>query len=567
MKPSIGLQIVLVGFIAGCGKDASAPDVDPPVLTALSPARGTVGTEVRIEGTGFTSNVKVRFDGLESPRIVRQAGSIFALAPAGLVPGRQYAVRVLNDGVRADTSNLIFTAAAPDIDLVNGVTRPTGLRGMTLILEGSAFSDSLGLSQAKVWFSGGAGARIPAAITDAGNDWTDRFIVTTVPQEVGDVSRVWVETPTGVSDSVEFRIIQGGLFSPSLINWTKTTPLPRALQALGAVFVPIEDGNSPANWVFVTGGADAAQAPVSGVLRAGVQQSGQLSGAWSEMPALPSPRAYHAAVAATPFTAAIDTTTTGAFLYVLGGLDPAGQPTNSAYFTRVGLDGSVEPWQLTTPLPAALRAPSVAIFAGWIYLVGGADMGGMSVRSTWRAPVDSSGTIGVWQPMRDLPLAVSHGALVSFGPFLYSIGGETVTTSPVSASQTGSETSGVYLARVDLRTRDLTAAGWTPATSMGKSRSKHGAIFAGGSLLVTSGVYAGNPGSSENTYASINNDGSLGSWNGATGSETIDVELGMSLYNQAVLTFIDDAGHGHVLVLGGADRKIEGKSSAGVVRY
>jgi hypothetical protein len=41
----------------------------------------------------------------------------------------------------------------------------------------------------------------------------------------------------------------------------------------------------------------------------------------------------------------------------------------------------------------------------------------------------------------------------------------------------------------------------------------------------------------------------------------------MSLYNHAVVTFIDNAGFGHVLVIGGADRSVEGKPSAGVVRY
>ena len=41
----------------------------------------------------------------------------------------------------------------------------------------------------------------------------------------------------------------------------------------------------------------------------------------------------------------------------------------------------------------------------------------------------------------------------------------------------------------------------------------------------------------------------------------------MSLYNQAVVTFIDQAGYGHVLVLGGANREIEGRPSAGVLRY
>lgn len=558
---------MLALVFAACGKDTSAPEVEPPTLVSLTPVRGTVGTEIRIEGTGFSNQVKVRFDDIESPRVLRQGASLFVVAPAGLAPGRTYSVHVLNDGVRQDTSNLVFTAAPPLIDRVNGVTKPTGLRGMTLILEGSAFSDSLALSQAAVYFSGPGGERLPAVIADPGGDWADRFVVTSVPQEIGDVSWIWVETPTGASDSVEFRIIQSGLFSPSLINWTKTTPLPQPLQALGAVFVPIEDGPTPANWVFVTGGADDTQSPVSRVMRAGVQQNGALSGSWSDMPALPAPRAYHSAVAATPFTAAIDTSTTGAFLYAIGGLDAAGQPTNSVFFARVGRNGSVDPWQSTTPLPGALRAPSAAIFAGWIYVVGGADAAGMSIRSTWRAPVDSSGAVGAWQAMADLPVALSHSALVSFGPFLYSVGGETASTTPIRATQSGSETSDVRLARVDLRTRDLTATGWSTTESMGKARSKHGAVFAGGSLLVTSGIYAGNPGSSENTYAGINSDGSLKSWNGATGSETIDVELGMSLYNQAVITFIDDAGYGHVLVLGGADRKIEGKPSAGVVRY
>jgi hypothetical protein len=562
--------LVILAFVSfACGKDASGPDTEvaAPVVVALTPERGTVGTEVRIDGSGFTSQVKVRFDNLESPRVILQGGAVYAIAPAGLVSGRNYAVHVLNDGVAADTGTLVFTAASPLIGRVNGVTKPTGLRGMTLIIEGSAFSDSLGLSQARVYFSGTAGARLPAIVSDPANDWADRFVVTSVPQEIGDVSWIWVETPTGVSDSVEFRVIQSGLFSPSLINWTRTTPLPQPLQGLGAVFVPIEDGPTPANWVFVTGGADSAKAPVSGVLRAGVQQNGALSGSWSDMPALPATRAYHASAAATPFTAAIDTATTGAFLYVLGGLDAAGQPSSSVYFARVGTDGSVQPWQETTPLPVPLRSPSAAVFAGWMYVVGGANAQGMAVRSTWRAFINDDGTIGTWQPMVDLPTAASHSALVTFGPFFYAVGGETQSTTPTRPTQSGSETSSVFLARVDLRSRDLTSSGWALTTSMGKARSKHGAIFAGGSLLVTSGIYAGNPGSSENTYAEIHSDGTLTSWNGATGSETIDVELGMSLYNQAVVTFIDAAGYGHVLVLGGADRQVEGKPSAGVVRY
>ena len=567
MKTTRASTVLFALFAAACGDDPSGPEIFSPTLTAMAPSSGTVGTEVRIDGSGFTSRVTVRFGDLESPRVLQEAGALFAVAPEGLQAGRQYAVHVLNDGVAPDTSTLQFTARAPDIDRVNGVTKPTGLRGMTLILEGAAFSDSVALSKARVYFSGPNGAKLPAIVSDTTNDWADRFVVTSVPQEVGDVSWIWMETPTGVSDSVEFRIIQSGLFSPSLINWTATTPLPQALQGLGAMFVPVEDGPSPANWVFVTGGADTARAPVTKALRARVQENGALAGGWVETPVLPAPRAYHAAVAATPFTAAIDTSTTAAYLYTLGGLDPAGMPTTSVYFAHVDPDGSVRPWQATTSLPAALRSPSAAIFAGWIYLVGGADAQGMAISSAWRASVNQDGTLGAWQAMASLPTPASHSSLVNFGPFLYLLGGETLGTTPTRATQSGSESSRVYVARVDLRSRNLTSSGWTPTVSLGKARSKHSAIFAGGSLLVTSGVYSGNPGSSENTYAGINSDGTLQSWNGATGSETIDVELGMSLYNQAVVTFIDASGFGHVLVLGGANRDAEGRPSAGVLRY
>ena len=95
----------------------------------------------------------------------------------------------------------------------------------------------------------------------------------------------------------------------------------------------------------------------------------------------------------------------------------------------------------------------------------------------------------------------------------------------------------------------------------------HSAIFSGGSLFVTSGLYAGNAGSSENTFAQLLNDGTLNPWQGATGAETIATALGYSLYNEAAITFIDNNGAGHVLVLGGARRDMEGTPSDAVVYY
>lgn len=52
-------------------------------------------------------------------------------------------------------------------------------------------------------------------------------------------------------------------------------------------------------------------------------------------------------------------------------------------------------------------------------------------------------------------------------------------------------------------------------------------------------------GSSENTYSPINSDGTVRSWLGATGSNTIGTPLGYNLYNQAAIAFTDATGRGH----------------------
>lgn len=562
------LVLALSVAAAACGDDGgTGPDVPTPVITDVAPAEGTAGTEVRIDGTGLVADSRVLFDDAEAARVHLQGGALFAIAPAGLQPGSAYDVTVSNaEGVEAvDTAG--FLVSAPVAARVNGVTKPRGLEGMTLIIEGWAFGDSLALSEGKVFFEGSTGAPIEATVADTAADWSEEFIVTKVPQGIADTSRIWVETVAGASDSVEFRILQSGQFSPSLINWTATTPLPEPLQGLGAAFVPVEEGSAPANYVFVVGGADATNTATTGVYRATVEETGALAGAWSAQSALPEPRAYHASAAATAFTAALDTTTTAAFLYVLGGVDASGAATSTVYVAQVGLDGAVGTWRTTTPLPGPLHSADAVLFRGFLYLAGGADADDGAVSDVRRAPILEDGSLGDWESMPALPGPVAYGSLVNFGPFVYSVGGETATSAPVRADQTGTETNAVDFVRIDLRDGSFMAPGWSSTESPGKTRSKHGTVFAGGALFVTSGIYAGQPGSSENTFAVLNSSGTLQPWQGATGSETIAAETGTSVYNQALVTFIDTDGVGHLLVLGGADRNAEGTPTDAVVRY
>lgn len=446
----------------------------------------------------------------------------------------------------------------PVITQVNGVSEPVGLIGMTVILEGSALGDS---ARGKVYFRGSGGAKIQAPALRA--DWTNSFIITTVPTGTADSSMVWVETTGGVSDSIPFTLITSGTFSPSNITWSTASALPKALQGLGAVAIKVSRGSAKGSWVYTVGGADAANVAGNAVYRAQVQSNGSL-GSWTAMASQPAARAYHTVVAATPSTAPLDTNV-AAYVYALGGVDASGATVGTVEFARVELDGSLATWQSTTPLPAAVHNAGAVVFRGFLYVAGGASGAHQPTASAYRAEVHTDGTLGTWQAVGSLPTPTAYHSMVNFGPYVYVIGGDNGSVAPALNTMSGTETNAAYVGRIDMRNGSLPS--WTAATSIGKARSKGAVVAAGGALLATSGLYSGQAGSSENTYASIVAEGALASWNGATGSNTIDVLLGYALYNTAAVFFVDARGRGHVMVLGGASRSSTPVPSAGVVVY
>jgi hypothetical protein len=557
---------VMTIALAACGGDkAVAPPVVPPVADSINPSRGTVGTVIRLMGNAFGDSVHVFFNGLPSPKVERQGSQLYVTAPEGLVRGTTYDLRVVNRDGGADTLTAAFQAVAPTVARVNGVTKPTGLIGMTVLIEGDAFGDA---RHGKVYFVGTGGSQVQATIADSLNDWTNNFVVTSVPAGSPATSQIIVQTATGTSTQITFSLISGSTFSPSVINWTQTAALPQPLQGLGAAFVPPSNPTAnPANYVFTVGGAaDQTNVATTAVYRAQAQQSGALSAWTAAATQLPVPRSYHAVVAASAYTAALDTLTTEAYLYAIGGVDGSGTTVNTVYYSKVLLDGSNGPWLTTTALPASLHSANAVAFRGYIYLTGGANEQNAPQATALRAAVNADGTLGAWQPMTGLPSGLAFQGLVNFGPYLYAVGGDANAVAPVQATTTGGELNATYLARVNLRTGDL-ASNWSPLASMSKGRSKHNTVVGGGYLFTTSGVYSGSPGSSENTYSQINADGTVGSWNGATGTNTISTLLGYDLYNEAAVSFVDATGKGHVLVLGGAKRQTPGRASAAVVYY
>lgn len=559
-----GFLAVLVVGPSACGDDPANVDGPKPTVVGVSPAWGTVGTEVRISGNDFRPGATVLFGG-DPATLVDVAGDteIFAFVPEGLVEGETVDVQVRNeDGTRGEIP-AAFTGVAPDLDFVNAATKPSGNAGSTVILEGDAFGDLQG--SGAVNFSDGTGGTVAAPIA-APDDWTNRFIVTTVPSGAQS-GPVFVTTATGESEALEFTVTQNAAFSPSTIFWTETTAMPEPLSGHSAIYVPIEDTTGiTVQRAYVVGGTRLDETLSGQVHHAVIQAAGGLD-PWVSATSLPVPRAFSASVAATPYNSKVPGS---GKLFVFGGIDENGDPSYNVFSMELDSEGNLSEPVEETPLPVPLHSAGAVVFRSHVYLAGGATTGNATVASVYRAAIDTLGFLEEWVALEPLPAPRAYHGFQTFGGYFYAIGGDGGPVSPQGGLDTGDQArlDDVLYARINLRNGDL-LGGWTenPAR-LGKTRSKHAALVAGGNMFVSSGLYsAAKTGSSENTYAQVNADGSVSSFGGATGSNTLLSAGAGNLFNQASFVYVDGAGVAHVMILGGDNVNEPGQRTGKVFYY
>jgi hypothetical protein len=542
-----------VTILAACGGSSTGPEPAKLTLTSVTPSTGTIGTELTLFGTNFHTGATVQLDALEADSVqVVSSTTIYVLVPSTVVKDHAYAVQVSNtDGTQARLAGA-FTPVGPLLRFVNGATKPSGNVGSTVIVEGKAFGDHQGTGQ--VLFSNGAGGTIAATIASAG-DWTNTFIVTTVPAGTAS-GPVAVQTGLGTSDSLAFTVATNAAFSPSTITWTSTTALPVGLSGHSATFAVVGGATTTSNVVYVAGGADSARTPRSDVYYATIQPTGQLS-AWTTTTSLPAAVAFHAAVVATGSNSRVKGV--AGYLYILGGAtDAGGTPANTIYRGAIDSTGAVTAWTTVLPtLPAAVHSAGAVIFRGDLYIAGGSRTGNAPTTAVYRSRIDSTGALGAWVAEPVLPFARAYAGFGQFGEYLYALGGDSATVTPNDSGYTNNATKVDQIAyiRINLRTGALIGPSWTVNPSLlTKAMSKHTAVVAGGNVLVTGGLYNGAAsGSSEESYAQINSDGTIGSLLGATGVHTISSAGGGNLFNHAALTYVDANGAAHVLIVGGDD--------------
>jgi len=149
---------------------------------------------------------------------------------------------------------------------------------------------------------------------------------------------------------------------------------------------------------------------------------------WSDGPALPEPRA-DASVAYVSGS-----------IYVLGGIDATGAPTDTVYvLTPDSVTGELGEWKegadaLTLPEPRSGAA--TAITTDGLLLIGGRNADG-PVATTWKSKLDTKGALGAWAPEAALASPQADGTAMVVGDYVWLFGGNDAN-GPVGAVQRGS---------------------------------------------------------------------------------------------------------------------------------
>jgi hypothetical protein len=464
-------------------------------------------------------------------------------ANGGAGRGRAWAVAALaawTVGCGGDSGG----PGVPQILNINNSTDPATPVGVAIEINGSGFLAAPG----RVNFAQGTNV---AEIAPPASAWSETGIVVSVPAEgaqgpfaVPGVLAVTVTTSGGTSNAVELDLVTTPVFSVENVRWSTTTPLPLPLRGHGAAAVP----NTPAQaWLLVLGGNDGG-ANLASVYVNALAADGTLGGSWTTTAPLPAPRAHHGVAVAHPGNAPVPLGQR--YVYVLGGQAGAADAPGGTSTVFVGSvapsTGAVTEWRTTTALPAALVGPAVALYNGYLYVVGGLRPDGTPSAAVYSAPIRSDGSLGAWTTAPNAyPEAVAFATAFGFGGNLYVLGGDPGTSTDPNA-QGGAGTKSVRYARA----RNGAVGPWAVDEALIKQRKKHVHWIAFGQIIAAEGVYEGNPGSLELERTLVEADGTLAAWNGITSSAN---QIDANVYNAAaVVSPIRPADAGpRFLLLGG----------------
>lgn len=208
------------------------------------------------------------------------------------------------------------------------------------------------------------------------------------------------------------------------------------------------------------------------------------------------------------------------YLYSIGGYN-ANSPVyyNTVQYASIANDCSLGTWTNTTAFDSSGNARggiSAFVYNGYLYVAGGINAGG-NFSSVRYAPLNSDGSVGTWNSTTSLPTAMNRQRTVVWGNKVYLLGGTTLALpNPNNGASTGSRPTGsgrsnTYYATIN---DDGTLGSWTSTTAMPYDIYEFGAGIIDGYLVIAGGFGSGGVSSYWYT-APLNSDGSIGSWTAA----------------------------------------------------
>lgn len=198
-------------------------------------------------------------------------------------------------------------------------------------------------------------------------------------------------------------------------TWSSGPELPVARDH-HASFVDTHTGQK--RLIFAGGGKDGFSELFDGVYAADIGDDGSLS-SWRPIGVLPSVRSGMVLVPAA------------------GGVFSIGGKDRQEFFDTVSFatwndDGTLGDFQTVGQMPPIAEFPQARgvwhhqAFArgGWMYIAGGMTYNGVTTRGVYRAPIED-GALGAWEPLTDMPLALSHHGMGIADDALIIVGGTT----------------------------------------------------------------------------------------------------------------------------------------------
>ena len=225
------------------------------------------------------------------------------------------------------------------------------------------------------------------------------------------------------------------------------------------------------------------------------------AGPWHETTPYPLTSNGAAGVAGQPCVASNNT------VYCFGGQDFNDDPSSQVYSASLSSAG-IGNWTSASPYPTEVMFQACVSYGGYVYCLGGSyDNTADDVAFAYYAPLSAAG-LGAWNPTTSYPIPADSQACVASSGYLYCLGGENETA---GTNATSALSSSAWYAPIS----SAGIGGWNPTTAYpGQTYFPSCASFSDYIYCVGGEDSAGNP-QSATYYAALSPTG-IGPWTETT---------------------------------------------------